>query len=249
MELNIKKTLILFISAIVAVTIFIASVVFLISQKKDTKMNIESKLQIIQSEKIRALKIVEEENRKNILNLSNNEIVTEAYINFRNEFSKDLNIKLDIKKINSLIKEIQDKLETSSFKSVDIANNGNVDLFLPENLNGLCLQATYVFKLKECTYSSNYKRFDSWFKNFLSENKYYDVFLIDPKSADIVYTAEKEVDFANNLNRFYFDKTGLQEVFKKSIQAKEGEVFLSDYKFYKPSAGAAAAFKIGRAHV
>jgi hypothetical protein len=59
MELNIKKTLILFISAIVAVSIFIASVVFLISQKKDTKINIEDKLQIIQSEKIRALKLVE----------------------------------------------------------------------------------------------------------------------------------------------------------------------------------------------
>jgi hypothetical protein len=241
MELNIKKTLILFISAIVAVSIFIASVVFLISQKKDTKINIEDKLQIIQSEKIRALKLVEEDNRLSILNLSKNEIISEAYINFRNEFLKDLN-KIDNKKITSIIKDIQDKLETSSFKSINIANESNVDLFLPENLAGLCLQATYTFKLKECSYGANYRHFDSWFKNFISENKFYDLFLIDPKTADIIYTVEKEVDFANNLNRLYFEKTGLQEVFRKSVQAKEGEVFLSDYKFYKPSAGAAAAF-------
>jgi methyl-accepting chemotaxis protein len=241
MELNIKKTLILFISAIVAVSIFIASVIFLISQKKDTKINIEDKLQIIQSEKIRALKLVEEDNRLSILNLSKNEIINEAYINFRNEFLKDSN-KIDNKKITSIIKDIQDKLETSSFKSINIVNESNIDLFLPENLAGLCLQATYTFKLKECSYGSNYRRFDSWFKNYISENKFYDLFLIDPKTADIVYTVEKEVDFANNLNRLYFEKTGLQEVFRKSLQAKEGEVFLSDYKFYKPSAGAAAAF-------
>jgi HAMP domain-containing protein len=241
MELNIKKTLIFFISAIVAGSIFIASVVFLISQKKDTKVNIEDKLQIIQSEKIRLLQLVEEDNRQNVLNLSNNDIVTEAYINFRNEFYKDTN-KIDNKKINLIIKEIQDKLETSSFKNINIANESNVDSFLPDTLAGLCLQATYTFKLKECSFGPNYKRFDSWFKNFISENKYYDVFLIDPKTADIVYTAEKEVDFGNNLNRPYFEKTGIQEVFRKSLQAKEGEVFLSDYKFYKPSAGAAAAF-------
>ena len=241
MELNIKKTLILFIAAGVSSTIFITSVVFLISQKKDSKVNIEDKLQIIQSEKIRALKLVEEDSRQTILNLSNNEIVTEAYINFRNEFSKDLD-KVDNKKISSLIKDIQDKLETSSFKNVNIANDGNVDSFLPDNLAGLCLHATYVFKLKECSFGPNYKRFDSWFKNFISENKYYDVFLINPKTGDIIYTAEKEVDFANNLNRPYFEKTGIQEVFRKSLQAKEGEVFLSDYKFYKPSVGAAAAF-------
>ena len=151
MELNIKKTLILFISAIVAGSIFIASVVFLISQKKDTKVNIEDKLQIIQSEKIRLLKLVEEDNRQNILNLSNNDIVTEAYINFRNEFYKDTN-KIDNKKINLIIKEIQDKLETSSFKNINIANESNVDSFLPDNLAGLCLQATYTFKLKECSF-------------------------------------------------------------------------------------------------
>jgi len=104
------------------------------------------------------------------------------------------------------------------------------------------LQATYVFKLKECSYPQSLDVYNKWFKDFIDDNKFYDLFLIDPKTGTIIYTAEKEVDFANNINRTYFDNTGLKEAYRGALNSQEGKVIFSDYKFYKPSLLKPAAF-------
>jgi serine phosphatase RsbU (regulator of sigma subunit) len=241
MHFSIQRILTIFICTIVIISIFIASIIFLNSEKKDVNLSIEEKLKIIQSEKKRVLDIVSENQKTAILNLANNQITTDAYINFRNEFTKDLD-KIDSKRVTQIINEVQDRLSTSFFKQVNIANNGDVNQILADNPAGLCLEATYVYKLKQCSYGPNYDRFNKWFKDYISDNKFYDIFLIDPNTADIVYTAEKEADFGNNLKRKYFDNTGIQQVFNKAINSQSGDVVISDYAFYKPSLGAPAAF-------
>jgi serine phosphatase RsbU (regulator of sigma subunit) len=242
MELNIKKTLTIFICVIVIVTATSLTLVSLFSQKKDITETIEEKLQIIQSEKIKGLKDIERDNTLKILNLSKNIIVINAFDGFQKAFN-EVPKNFDNKKINSLINNINEKLETSvGFKSLASAHKGDVNLFLPEDISGLCLQATYVFKLKECSYPQSLDVYNKWFKDFIDDNKFYDLFLIDPRTGTIIYTAEKEIDFANNINRAYFDNTGLKEAYRGALNAPEGKVIFSDYKFYKPSLLKPAAF-------
>ena len=242
MELNIKKTLTIFICAIVIATAIALTLVSLFSQKKEINLSIEEKLQIIQSEKIKILKDIERDNTLKILNLSKNVIITDAFNGFQKAYN-EIPKNPDNKKLNSIINAIHEKLETSAgFKSLDQAHKGDVNTFLPEDPTSLCLQATYVFKLKECSYPQSLDAYNKWFKEFIEDNKFYDLFLIDPKTGNILYTAEKEVDFANNINRSYFDNTGLKEAYRGALNAPEGKAIFSDYKFYKPSLLKPAAF-------
>jgi uncharacterized membrane-anchored protein YhcB (DUF1043 family) len=242
MELNIKKTLTIFICAIVITTAIALTLVSLLSQKKDIDLNIDEKLKIIQSEKIKVLKDIERDNTLKILNLSKNVIVVDAFDGFQKAYN-EIPKNFDNKKISSIINAVHEKLETSAgFKSLATAHKGDVNIFLSEDPISLCLQATYVFKLKECSYPQSLDTYNKWFKNFIEDNKFYDLFLIDPKTGTILYTAEKEVDFANNINRSYFDNTGLKEAYRGALNAPEGKAIFSDYKFYKPSLLKPAAF-------
>ena len=249
MELNIKKSLTLFICVIVIITATSLTLVSLLSQKEDINLNIEEKLQIIQSEKIKILKDIERENTLRILNLSRNIIITEAFEGYQKAFN-ELPKNFDNAKINLMVSAIQEKLEKpGAYKSSSTATTddlksliGDINQFLPKDPTGLCLQATYVFKLKECTYPQTLEKYHKWFRDFTDDNKFYDLFLVDPKTGTIVYTVEKEVDFANNLNREYFNNTGIKEVFQASLTAPEGKIIFSDYKFYRPSYYKPASF-------
>jgi methyl-accepting chemotaxis protein len=77
---------------------------------------------------------------------------------------------------------------------------------------------------------------------FVSERGYYDFFLISP-TGDILYTVEKEDDFATNLYQGEFKDSGLAEVFKRAlVYAETDQVAISDLSAYAPSGGTAAMF-------
>ena len=77
---------------------------------------------------------------------------------------------------------------------------------------------------------------------FVSERGYYDFFLISP-TGDILYSVEKEDDFATNLHRGEFKDTGLAEVFKRAlVNAETDQVAISDMSAYAPSGGTPAMF-------
>ncbi len=78
--------------------------------------------------------------------------------------------------------------------------------------------------------------FDSY-KLFMEEYGYYDVFLMDAQSGEIVFTVYKESDFGKSISNF--DAGTLKDAW---AQAKTGKVYLSDMAPYSPSAGAPALF-------
>jgi methyl-accepting chemotaxis protein len=76
---------------------------------------------------------------------------------------------------------------------------------------------------------------------FVSNRGYYDFFLIDPQG-NIIYSVEKEADYATNLRSGPYQETGLAEVFRRAMDDSEGNVHLSDFERYAPSDGAPAIF-------
>ncbi|MCZ6862671.1 MAG: cache domain-containing protein, partial [Alphaproteobacteria bacterium] len=94
----------------------------------------------------------------------------------------------------------------------------------------------------DSTYSKIHGQYHPWFRTFLRQRGYYDVFLFDTKG-NLVYTVFKELDYATNLNTGKYKTTDLGNVFRAAAaNAKPGNVAFFDFKPYAPSAGAPASF-------
>jgi methyl-accepting chemotaxis protein len=90
-------------------------------------------------------------------------------------------------------------------------------------------------------YHSEHAKYHKSFRTLMEQNHYYDVFLIN-RDGNVVYTVYKEADFADNIVTGPLASTGLGDVYAQAMKAKAGEVFLSSFEPYAPSAGAFALF-------
>jgi methyl-accepting chemotaxis protein len=81
---------------------------------------------------------------------------------------------------------------------------------------------------------------EAFFRGYMKDYGYYDIFVIDAKYGHVLYTAAKESDFGANLKTGSLKTSGLGEAFHKALDLKR-PVFV-DMKPYAPSAGAPAMF-------
>ena len=80
------------------------------------------------------------------------------------------------------------------------------------------------------------------FAGMVADYGLYDVFLIDPKSGYVFYTAFKETDFASNLLDGPWASTDLAKVFGLAIKAKKVEIVSTEFNNYPPSYDLPARF-------
>ena len=91
-------------------------------------------------------------------------------------------------------------------------------------------------------YSSIHAKVHELARLFVLERGYYDFFLID-LAGNILYTVEKESDFATNLLDGPWSDSGLAGVFQRAREnAATGAVSFSDFAPYPPSGNAPAMF-------
>src|SRR4029077_13527390 len=77
----------------------------------------------------------------------------------------------------------------------------------------------------------------------LRQSGLYDIFLVDPRNGNIVYTVFKELDFATSLVSGPYAKTRLGDAFRQSWALdRPGQVALSEFGEYLPSYNDQAAF-------
>ncbi|MCP4387435.1 MAG: methyl-accepting chemotaxis protein, partial [Gammaproteobacteria bacterium] len=91
-------------------------------------------------------------------------------------------------------------------------------------------------------YSRLHSRVHPVIRNYLEKFGYYDIFLADIDSGDIVYSVFKELDFGTSLKTGPYAKTNFGEAFQKAATADRGEVIFVDYAQYVPSYQAPAGF-------
>ena len=92
-----------------------------------------------------------------------------------------------------------------------------------------------------------YNRFHEFyhpiFRNLLLEFRYYDIFLIDIDTGNVVYSVYKETDFATSLREGPYRETGLGVLASRITEEPEhGVVTVVDFRPYAPSYAAPAAF-------
>ena len=91
-------------------------------------------------------------------------------------------------------------------------------------------------------YHTAHAAFDPYLTSFSDTFGFYDVFLVDASSRRIVYSAEKEVDYATSLLDGPYSGSNLAEVTEAALSASDGQVTFTDFRPYVPSFGAMAAF-------
>lgn len=91
-------------------------------------------------------------------------------------------------------------------------------------------------------YQSAHSMFHPWFELIRQVRGYYDVFLVNAKG-DLVYTVEKEQDFATNLLTGEWKDTGLARVVRAALKTNPSpkELF-ADFEPYRPSNDDPASF-------
>ncbi|MCO4755048.1 MAG: hypothetical protein KC478_11245, partial [Bacteriovoracaceae bacterium] len=93
------------------------------------------------------------------------------------------------------------------------------------------------------TYSKLHAKYHPSIAKYLEKFGYYDIFLVDIDSGNIVYSVFKELDYATSLSTGSYSSTNFSEVFQKakSLNDKNSYV-LVDFKQYTPSYEAPASF-------
>jgi class 3 adenylate cyclase len=95
-------------------------------------------------------------------------------------------------------------------------------------------------------YNAIHERYQELFHGLVTRLGYYDLFLIDPETGEIVYSVHKETDFATNLYTGPYRNSNLAEVVKRVRDDPDrGAIQIVDYQFYRPSYNAPAGFIAG----
>ncbi|MCC6709019.1 MAG: HAMP domain-containing protein [Gammaproteobacteria bacterium] len=115
-------------------------------------------------------------------------------------------------------------------------------LYIADNPNPLGSKDELKAHEDDSRYSRAHARFHPRLRSFLKRFGYYDIFLVDAKSGDVVYTTFKELDFSTNLNKGQYKDTALGRAYRSALAANSEESKLEDFAAYLPSYEGAASF-------
>ncbi len=116
-------------------------------------------------------------------------------------------------------------------------------LYIADNSHPLGTKDELLAREDGSRYSRAHARFHPRLRSFLKRFGYYDVFLVDAKSGDVVYSTFKELDFSTNLNKGPYKDTALARAYRSALDSRSGdESKLEDFATYLPSYESAASF-------
>ncbi len=92
------------------------------------------------------------------------------------------------------------------------------------------------------SYSKLHSLYHPSFRELQQRFGYYDIFLIDANSGQVVYTVFKELDFSSSLKTGPFSASGLADAYRGAMKLDEGQAFMTDFAPYVPSYQDPAAF-------
>jgi len=196
---------------------------------------------------------------KQVLNLSQNQLTIDAISSFNLGFTRFK--KQSDTDIGSAKKELAQYYQNDFLGEYKKRNNGQTaDVMSWLNQlddDSIALQYALIQKNKHplgskneltdlsgySSYNRAHKNFHPSFNYYLQQFGYYDIFLVDSQSGDIVYSVFKELDYSTSLVDGPYKNTGIAEVFNKANKATSADfVAISDFASYPPSYQDPAAF-------
>lgn len=91
-------------------------------------------------------------------------------------------------------------------------------------------------------YSDLHSQVHPLLKHYLETFGYYDIFIADPQSGDIIYSVFKELDYSTSLLGGPYSNTSIGKAFNNSLNKQAESTFLADFQTYLPSYDSPASF-------
>ncbi|MBT3355613.1 MAG: methyl-accepting chemotaxis protein [Candidatus Scalindua sp.] len=200
--------------------------------------------------------------RKQVRTFSGNGMVVDAMKGFKTAF-KDVRKENDItdaklEEYSTALKTYYTSDFTNEYKQ---QNNGQgadaVGYFNQLDADSLALQYYYIKANynqlgekhnldaadEKSSYSKLHAKYHPAIRDFLEQFGYYDIFLVDPESGDIVYSVYKELDYTTSLKDGPYASTNFGEVFRDANNSSDPNyVKMIDFEPYSPSYEGAASF-------
>lgn len=192
--------------------------------------------------------------------LSNDRMVIDAMSEFKSAFAEyrdDLNIN-DTQQLKNELKSFYTEQFLAKYKDRNNETSFNVDAILNSlDADSIALQHQYISanpsSLGEkdnlmagndlSIYSKLHAKYHPHIRDFLQKFEFYDIFLVDSETGDIVYSVFKELDYSTSLINGPYANTGIGKVFKKANASSDpSSVALTDFAPYTPSYEDPAAF-------
>ena len=144
---------------------------------------------------------------------------------------------------NKYIKETGETIPSEQLMPVSSSGTIAQYLYISNNQHPLGSKS----KLEKIDNGSRYSQTHFWFhpvmRSYLEKFGYYDIFLVDHNTGDIVYSVFKEIDYGTNLYKGAHKDSGLAEVVRRAAKAQsKDETFVNDFAPYIPSYNAPASF-------
>ncbi|MEE9411838.1 MAG: methyl-accepting chemotaxis protein, partial [Methylococcales bacterium] len=129
---------------------------------------------------------------------------------------------------------------------MELLDNNAVALqnfFIAENPHPLGEKEKLVNLGIKTDYSKTHAKYHPRFTDYLNRHGFYDVFLVDADTGNLIYSVFKELDFATSLKTGPYANTGIGEAFRLALEATEpGQTFTTDMQSYYPSYNDYASF-------
>ncbi|OUS26716.1 hypothetical protein A9Q99_15940 [Gammaproteobacteria bacterium 45_16_T64] len=262
--MTIKRKLLLFsISLAIAPALVVAGIVGWSSYSEGRNaIEAQAKAQLISIRDIKKQQIESyfEQIEKQVLTFSNDRMIIEAMSEFNSAFSNTkqqtslndtaaLTSALTTYYTNEFAVEYQKRNngETPNIQKL-LANLDNDSLalqyqYISNNTHPLGAKDSLINPNDGSDYGSVHTKYHPHIRDFLTKFEYYDIFLADPKTGDIVYSVFKELDYSTSLISGPYANTGIGQAFALANDANDQSfVGLTDFAPYLPSYQDPAAF-------
>lgn len=114
--------------------------------------------------------------------------------------------------------------------------------YIASNPNPLGSKHLLINRNDGTRYSALHQQVHPLLKHYLETFGYYDIFIADPVSGDIIYSVFKELDFTTSMLGGPYGKTSIGEAFNNSLNNQPETTYLADFKTYLPSYDSPASF-------
>ncbi len=200
--------------------------------------------------------------RDQVLTFSEDRMIVDAMSAFRNSFRQYREeASIDEQTLASMKQELSTYYSNDFSNEYQNLNNGDsanaLQYFNQLDADSIALQHAYIransnplgskHELDTADLETNYGLLHSVvhpvIRSYLEKFGYYDIFLVDPDTGDIVYSVFKELDYTTSLKNGPYANTNFGEAFRKANALSTPDSFvLVDFKRYTPSYEAPASF-------
>jgi methyl-accepting chemotaxis protein len=258
MKIGIKLKLVS--SFLLASLIPLAGMSIYANLKIEEALKLKSKMQIEAVRKTIKFSVQEyfENTKRLLLTISQSNVTKKALNDFNygfSNFASDLNLtendmvrlRKELSDFNAKIIEPEYQKQNGVRKAVgtqqlSLNQLALVKSYIIDNENILGEKNKLEYAKDASRYTSTHKQNHYYFKNIADKFGYYDIFLIDSKTGQIIYSVFKEIDFATSLKDGAYADSSLGDAYREALKLGEGDVYFSDYKRYFPSYDAPAGF-------